>query len=84
MMRRIAVLLTVVAMMVVMLAMSVAPAFAAPSSNACPGASNQGGTLATQKTGGVLGQDTSAGATEFGQLIGENTAAFSSQCSQNN
>ncbi len=82
-MRRIMVLLTVALVMAAMMAVFSTGAMAEPSSNACPVAENQGGTNATEQTGGEFGETASTAAQEGGREFGETIKGISSECRQN-
>ncbi len=82
-MRRIMVLFTVALVMAAMMAVFSTGAMAEPSSNACPAAANQGGTNATEQTGGEFGEAASTAAQDGGREFGETIKGISSVCRQN-
>jgi hypothetical protein len=82
-MRRIVLLVTVALVMAAMMAVFSTGAVAEPSSNACEGAANQGGTNATEQTGGEFGETASTAAQAGGREFGETIKGISSVCRQN-
>ncbi len=84
MMKRIVLLVTVALVMAAMMAVFSTGAVAEPSSNACPGAANQGGTNALEQTGGEFGEIASSAAQDLppGEF-GETIKGISSVCRQN-
>ena len=84
-MRRIMVLLTVALVMAAMMAVFSTGAVAEPSSNACEGAANQGGTgeVTNNQTGGEFDEIASSAAQALGRDFGETIKGISSVCRQN-